>query len=870
MKYKMIPDDSILIVNQQTLRQTQIALLKTNIRGIKIKTLSSYILSFDASAYVSWTLQYEIYHRLKKLRPNLHYLRNNVLSTNFISECATFLDMLHAYDIECDQLPDTTPIYRELKSILESIYDLKTNSSYLKETLKVLPDCSNVYIDIPYPSLFEKMLIDALCHHHAHPIEKESTHPVYEYYHANNPRCEIEAIAQKIIQENIQEALIVYCNTSYASIIQRVFDRYQIPFMMNETSISQLSYKTAALLKFALYANVETFNECLSQQCFGECSDLIEIQTIYPYEYNQSYPIFNETDIKGECFSSFEIKQLISMIQKGNRRKETIIPYLHALLQYNTFEELFISIDKILKKFHQFNSNDIQVLQKIHQIFKDSIEYLQEKEDLSICIEEILKMKMSKESTQLNGIVVTSLNEYQTPMEYTFICGATQNDVTLFSPLSKLFDEDYVSNIRLFPSMEKRYSYAHEQLVDKLTQGNHVIISYPLSNYLGKSFESSLEIENILQKESVEFDLVFNVEKKEKIDNLSKETAKEIYVRDNEIRGSVSSLEKYVGCPYAYFLKYGCHIPEPIESGFNVQKIGTLNHAILEQLVNRYGKEYASQSQETIQAIIDVNINDMKRVFPHLNFELIQKRLLESMIQNMEVLKESEEHSFMTPTYCERKWDRLMTIDEEINLHLVGYIDRIDISPTAFRIIDYKSSQKKLEKDKVFSGQQLQLCTYLMQMNEELNVRPLGAFYYSLQNPKFELPYQKLSRRSKELTEIHSRMIQDERKKIKRLQGWIFDDNVEIMDDDATHVLGVSKTNAKGVHARQVVNIDEISKSIQEMMTMITKNILSGKVQCEPNEAACLFCKYLSICRFNGSFTEKPQLVELPSCMSKE
>ena len=356
---------------------------------------------------------------------------------------------------------------------------------------------------------------------------------------------------------------------------------------------------------------------------------------------------------------------------------------------------------------------------------------------------------------------------------------------------------------------------------------------------------------------------------KENIESISLETAKNIYTKYNKIRGSISSLEKYVGCPYAYFLKYGCHIQEPVEVGFNVQKIGTLNHSILETLVNKYQKNYTKASIDEVKAIIKQNTNDMKQVFPHLQFDLIENRLLDSMTLNLFILDDMEKASFMTPTYCEHKWTKDIQLDDT-TLSLVGYIDRIDTSPTGFRIVDYKSSGKELSKDKVFSGQQLQLCTYAMIMNEEFNLRPLGGFYYSFMNSKLTLPYQKYARSKKEMEEISRESIIKELINKNRLTGWIFDDNVEIMDDTGTHVKGIRTSKAKGLYATNVYDLNEISECILEMMKLIVTDILSGNIKCEPNEAACMFCKYKPICRFNGTFTEKKQLVELPACMRKE
>ena len=485
-------------------------------------------------------------------------------------------------------------------------------------------------------------------------------------------------------------------------------------------------------------------------------------------------------------------------------------------------------------------------------------------------MDEIRKFRIPYSSKRLNSVTVIPYSQINECLPITFICSATQSHFAVFKPLSGVFDESYVSSIKGFPSLMTRYNHYHESMMARLRNGQRLLISYPLSNYLGKNFESSLDIEMLLHCDSKPYPYLKSSSFHEQILPLSKETAAALYIRKNEIRGSVSSLEKYVGCPYAYFLRYGCHIKEPLEIGFNVQKIGTLNHAVLETLINRYHKDYVKASLDEVIEIIDASIHDMKIVFPHIPFDLIRERLIESMKMNLFLLTDMEASSSMVPSYCEQKWERIISVNDQADLHLTGYVDRIDTSAGAFCIIDYKSSQKKLEKDKVFSGQQLQLCTYLMQMKDELQLLPLGGFYYSLQNPKFSLPYQKLARRSKTIEEINEEMLQKEIKKLNRLQGWIFDENVELMDEDASHVAGVKNTKSKGIYAPNVLNLDELSACIIEMMKLISSRILSGDVRCEPNEAACLFCKYSPICRFNGSFTEKKQLVEFPPCISKE
>lgn len=865
MKYESLKDFSTLITSTP-LRQVQKELLKTSFKGIRITSLFSYVLSLDPKE-VNWTIRYEIYERFKSIQNEINIFRKNLLNSSFIEECVRFLEQMQAFDIASSELPEETPAQIELKKMISFIEDIPTQYAYLRENVETLDqDLSSLYLDIPYPDLFESFLIEKLVARGAHLLQNDTSSPNIEYYHAINARLEVEGIAQKIINMNLEDVLVAYSDASYLPLIKRVFDRYQIPLLTSATFPHSISYHVIALLKFAKNPDVKELNECLNQKCFGDCSDFLQAQALYPYPFDQTYPEFEESDLKGICFTSSEIQRIKNIIEKGNYQKKQCMPYLKQLTSADSIKDLFLCIDSIIRTFHN-SEKDKKSIQQIQNLLKEALPYVHDLSDLDLLIDQLKKMRLTSSSFNLKGVLVTSLKDMTHPLPYTFVVGTSQSQLNPFTPLSGIFDETYVSMIPSFPPLDSRYKNAHQHLISKLSHGQHLILSYPQSDYQGKNLETSLIVDQLISQTSQPFDIRFSKEKTEIIQNLNH--PKTVYLQNNELKGSVSSLEKFVGCPYAYFLKYGCHLKEPLEEGFNIQKIGTLNHAILENLALKYGKDYVYQAKEEIKKILDINFEDMKRVFPHLNLQLIQNRMMESMERNLEILKDMEKHSYMQPTYCEYKWEKELPLDSE-TLHLVGYVDRVDTSPTAFCVLDYKSSFKKLEKDKFLSGQQLQLCTYLTVLNEQLSLRPLGGFYYSLQNPKIELPYQKLSRRSKEISCIDETAIQNEKQRIKRLQGWIFDENVEIMDDDGTHVVGISNTKSKGITARQVLNMGEISQCVYEMMRLIAQQILSGHIQCEPNEAACLFCKYSPICRFNGSFTEKKPLVETPSCMRKE
>ena len=868
---KIYKDNTTLIVKESDIFRVQHDILKNNVKGIKVTTLNRFIQSFKPTQLINWTQQYQAYERFKNIMNELHYFKSSALSSTFINECLSFLNDMHLYNITIDDLPTNTKSSIELKKILSSIYDLPTQSYIQKELLSMIHDLKDVTIDIQYPSFKEHAIIQQFIEKGAtiitHPISK----PNYSFYYANNARCEVESIAQDIIKRkvNIDEVMIAYCDSKYSDLIASVFNRYQIPVHLNQTKSSSLAFKCHALLKFSLNPCTSTFVECLTQGCFNEVDSILEAQEIYPYNYNEEYPNLENIELQSELFNKQEINQLKTCIQKANIQKSLILQDLHQLANLSNIQELFLLIDEILRKNMTSSKEEINSLYKIQSIFRDSLPYLKSKEDFSILMDEIKRIKITNPSKRYNAVHVIPYSQINVAYPITYICGTTQNSFTEFKPLTGIFDENYVAQISKYPSLMDRYAHAQSLLTDKYQNGNEIIFSYPQSDYLGKNNEMALEIESISKDKFLSFPLIKQQETKEFIFNLEEEEAYSLYTNNRVIKGSISSLEKYVGCPYAYFLRYGCRIQEPIESGFNVQKIGTLNHSVLEELVLEHSKLYTKVPVDEITRIIDKNIHDMKLIFPHLQFDLIRKRLIDSMRLNLYILNEMENASSMTPTHCEYKWNKDIQMDD-VTLSLVGYVDRIDTAPTTFRIIDYKSSQKNLDKEKVFSGQQLQLCTYLMQIKEELGLRPLGGFYYSFLNPKIELPYQKYSRSKKVLEEISNEMLEKEVIKNKRLQGWIFDDNVEIMDDTATHVKGLSNTKNKGIHARNVYDLEEVSESIVEIMKLIVEDILSGNIQCEPNEAACMFCKYKPICRFNGSFTEKKPLVDYPVCMGKE
>lgn len=82
----------------------------------------------------------------------------------------------------------------------------------------------------------------------------------------------------------------------------------------------------------------------------------------------------------------------------------------------------------------------------------------------------------------------------------------------------------------------------------------------------------------------------------------------------------------------------------------------------------------------------------------------------------------------------------VLQLHDGTRVGLQGQIDRIDVcengDETWVRVIDYKSSQKELDEEKVWYGFQLQLLLYLNVCIEAIpNGIPAGAFYFHISDP---------------------------------------------------------------------------------------------------------------------------------------
>lgn len=854
-------------------------LAQRNIRGVKVLSLNSWLMSFNFNDDISdIEIRLSIHHQMKNIANQLIQLKNICTTPSFEKECLTFLEKFKGYDLDLQLLPENNGLQKELKLILTTLKYPSKNERLLK-LLRNIPDdeIKKLVLMVRQPDLFTSRMLDYLVSKGAEVSSFEKYDSKAVFYHAANKRQEIEAAIQKIIKDHMDCDSVQFCllDQSYQPLVRQLLERYQLPFtFISEASVCNLALKAANMLRFALNDNQENCLNCLNTGCFSlsQTPFLIQALEIFNCKWNDSFPDLASIDFTYNLMSERDVETVSALISKAEDERTKILPVMNALTQYQSYRELFTNIDAALMNYAR---QDMKAYKKIQRLFIDAIDLIADESDCMLILETLESMQGTQKPENIGGILIQTPDDLMFCEGSCFVLGAAQKNFPGFSSESGIFDENYLAMIPNYPTLDERYQQFINNRYSLLTFAPELIISYPLNDYEGKNNEASLEIENAMAEKGINksssYPLIQIEHERFQQFQLSEHTAHTLYLNEHkELQGSVSSLERYTGCPYAYFLKSGLKVQEPIDASFSDQKIGTLSHYVLETLVQKYGKDYAKADEAEISQLINEQCAELNKIYPQLNFNLIAKKELISLMNNCAQLALMEEHSALMPVKCEQEFYHEYPLGGGITLKLKGYIDRIDENERFFRIIDYKSSKKRLNTEKVFSGQQLQLITYAMHSRNALNKEALGAFYYSFKNENLALPYGKVKRRGAgEFIENDTETMLTEKKKAARLQGWIFSEFVEEMDNEGNYTAGIKNSPKTGITAGNVIDPRILTHLLEQMMHTLAASILSGKIDCQPSEDACLYCSYKPICRFNGNPRKPQMLVEVPENLMK-
>lgn len=345
------------------------------------------------------------------------------------------------------------------------------------------------------------------------------------------------------------------------------------------------------------------------------------------------------------------------------------------------------------------------------------------------------------------------------------------------------------------------------------------------------------------------------------------------------LRTSVSRLEQYQACHFAYYLKYGLKLSEKDNFKINPVDTGTFMHDVIDTFFNSI-KERAydvkdlsdDQIRELVEEIIDEKLGLNKNyIFTSSpKYKALSMRLKKVIFRSMKYIVDSLKYSKFDVLGNEVEFKEgkeyppiTMKLDNGQNVEITGKIDRIDIAKldgnNYVRIIDYKSSAKNIDLNQVYAGLQLQLITYLDAVCNAEDLMPAGVLYFNLIDPVVK------SKKSLSEEEIEEKI----RKQFK-MQGLILADVdvVKMMDTNletgASNVVPayvgkdgtLSSTRSSSVSRKQ---FEYLQKYTNKIIKQISSEILSGNIDINPyyntknKKTPCDFCAYKSVCNFNGA-----------------
>lgn len=371
--------------------------------------------------------------------------------------------------------------------------------------------------------------------------------------------------------------------------------------------------------------------------------------------------------------------------------------------------------------------------------------------------------------------------------------------------------------------------------------------------------------------------------------SLTKETLMLLY--GNSLIQSVSRLETFANCKYAYFLKYELGLKERDKYDIDIRHVGSILHQVMEKVFNNVkntmGNDWEHLAEDVRSEMVQSAVCEAASQYGGSFFDDYARNnymltLLTNMAQHsVEVLQKHLCCGYMKPGMIEKVFNSdkddiseyIFNLKNDMKLILNGKIDRVDTyeknGKVYIKVIDYKSSSKDLALEKILSGLQLQLCVYAgvayeleKKMYPDKDVKLGGLLYYSFDDPIIEAENLDIDDESGEF--VCNQVVDGMKLDSAKLKGYVNSDEevLSIMDNTLSIALPIKLDKNNSVKAAKNIFSEEkllqLLKHTRVSIKEIGEDIAAGSIDISPSkfgkETGCDYCNFRDICRFDTKY----------------
>lgn len=857
MSYSVSKNDTIILESYQ--RDAFIFnLLQKNeaITHLQLTSLNN-VLQFDDTT--DFDLFVRCYQALQQAP--LTMLQQYRESIDLIHELVHLYKIMVVFNIQLEQLPHQTPKQQNLKTLMSLLFQQPTH--YQQQVSKLTP--KKEYFQL------EAFISDPLQYELNLRLQAQKiTLPIHNHskvtaFKTTTTKNEVEAVAQMIINDNldINQTLIVALNPLYLPIIKSVFARYQIPVsIINDTNPYLFIQQFSLLFRFWQQPTHDNLMACVKANCwqFKHPFKLYQLLSYLQLDVlnHQPLPTLPLNIALLDSQSVAKITNLITLVADDYQHLQQDLTQLLAISDFDTGIEYIYELIR-----SSIDSESLAGFNRLRQTLRKVVPFVKTTTDKATFLDYFIHSISQQSTTLKHSVLVGDLQHFYIPNRNTcFIIGGSSDNFPNIKKYNGIVDEKYLAAIP-YLSQQERFKRHMDQVNRLFSLFENLYISYPYSTFDGKSKDVAFELEAWVKQANTHFKNLNIIENDINITNdytINPQLYQQLMFPQQQIHGSVSSLELYMSSPYHHFLRYGLKLFPNDLPQLDLALMGTLLHDCLQALVHNHQKNYVNATADDIYQYFQTKIKPLSILIPTKAglYDFYLQRLTKQLMVTLEFMKDMEQHTDFIPTALEQAFTYPLTIGDT-TLILKGFIDRLDTTATYFRIIDYKSSPKTLQLSQIIRGQQLQLLTYLWVQSQQTALKPMGAYYLSLYNSALPIGAFDINYRNHQYTELDENHWKTQYFNKRQLTGMTFGEAV-IADDTGTHISDIKAYKSGAIKTSKDLDIMKLQQFVDDVYGYIVEQMKHANISCQPDATNPVHHYYRSICQYKGRVEDKPQI----------